>query len=240
MTAYAPAARRRRRWPLRLAITVLVLVGLLVAVDRISVAVAEAAVAQTVQNSQHLANKPSVSIDGFPFLTQLASGHYDKIELSDDDLTVGRSRRTVKLAHLLVTLHDVHVARDFRSGTAGSGTADAKMSYQDLSQTLGTRLTYAGAGRVRASASVNVGGQSVSGAVTATPRLAGNALEFADPHVAVSGADVPAAVSSALAGVFGAPIPLDNLPYLLTVRSLSANQHGVSFTLTAQQLTFRR
>ena len=67
------------------AIAVLIVLGLLVAVDRISVALAESAVATTLQNSQHLPSKPSVDIDGFPFLTQLASGNYSKIELGDDE-----------------------------------------------------------------------------------------------------------------------------------------------------------
>ena len=233
-------ADRRRRWPLRLAITLLILLGLLVAVDRIGVAVAESAVAQTLQNSQHLANKPSVDIEGFPFLTQLASGNYDKIALSDDDVTVGQYGRTVKLQHLKVTLHSVKVARDFKSATAGSGTADARMSYADLSQTLGTKLTYAGSGRVTASGSVLVGSQTITGSVTATPRLSGSSLEFASPQVTVDGVPAPAQVAAALGGVFGAPIPLDNLPYSLRVDSLSVDKDGVSFVLSGHQLSFTR
>jgi hypothetical protein len=239
VTTHAPAVRRKR-WPLRLAITVLVLIGLVVAADRIGVTVAESAVAQTLQNSQHLANKPDVNIDGFPFLTQLARGDFDKIELSDDDITVGQYGRTVSLEHLKVTLHDVKLAGDFKSANADSGTADARMSYADLSQTLGTKLSYAGSGKVKASGSVLVGSQTISGSVTATPKLSGHSLEFSSPRVTVDGAPAPAAVTAALAGVFGAPIPLENLPYDLAVEALSANQDGVSFTLSAHDLSFHR
>jgi hypothetical protein len=239
MSTY-PRPARRRRWPLRLAITLVVLIGVLVAVDRIGVAVAESAVGQTLQNSQHLANKPGVDIDGFPFLTQLASGNYDKIELTDDDITVGESGRTVSLEHLKVTLRQVKVARDFTSGTAGSGVADARMSYPALSQTLGTTLSYAGSGRVKATASVVVGSQTISGSVTATPELSGHSLRFASPKVTVSGVPAPAAVNAALGAVFGAPIPLDNLPYDLAVQSLTAGADGVSFVLSARHLTFQR
>lgn len=239
MPTYAPAARRTRR-PLRLAITVLVLIGVLVAVDRIGVAVAESAVAQTVQRSQHLADKPSVHIDGFPFLTQFARGKYDKIELSDDNVTVGRNGRTVSLEHLEVTLHKVTVARDFKSATADSGTGDARMSYQELSRTLGARLSYAGSGRVTAGASLVVGGQRISGSITARPQLSGHSLQFVAPQVTVDGGPAPSAVAAALSGVFGAPIPLENLPYSLTVQSLSADQDGVSFALSARHLLFQR
>ncbi|MEO8888266.1 MAG: DUF2993 domain-containing protein [Jatrophihabitantaceae bacterium] len=237
MTSYA---RQARRWPLRLLITLILLAGVLVAVDRIGVAVAESAVAQTLQNSQHLTNKPSVQIDGFPFLTQLATGDYHQIELTDSDITVGQDGRTVSLEHLKVTLHDVTVARNFKSGTAASGSAAAQMSYAALSRTLGTTLSYAGAGRVKASASVHVAGQTISGSVTATPTLSGHSLQFVSPQVSVDGVPAPSVVTAALSGVFGAPIPVQNLPYDLSVQALSANQDGVSFTLTAQHLSFQR
>lgn len=238
MTRHAP--RRRRRWPLRLAIVLLVLLGLAVAADRVSVRIAEAAVARTLQNSQNLTHQPDVSIDGFPFLTQLARGTFDRVELSDDDVTVGQNGRTVSLERLKLTLHRVKLGSDFKHATAQTGTADARLSYAALSRTLGTELSYAGAGKLKASGSVVVGGQSITGSVTATPQLSGGALQFAAPQVSVDGAPAPAAVTSALAGVFGPAISLANLPYRLVVQSLSVKPDGIALTLSAGQLNFRR
>lgn len=239
MTSYAPRARRRR-WPLALAITLLVLIGLAVAVDRIAVVVAESAVARTVQNSQNLAQKPDVSIAGFPFLTQVARGKFGKIELTDDDIVVGQSGRTVRLDHLKLTLHNVDVARDFKSATAASGTAAARMTYPALSQAVGTPVSYAGSGRIKATASVNLGGQHISGTVTAEPRLSGSSLEFVSQQVTVNGATAPAAVAAELGQVFGAPISFDDLPYSLRVEQAGADKNGVEVTLSARGLTFRR
>jgi hypothetical protein len=47
-------------------------------------------------------------------------------------------------------------------------------------------------------------------------------------------------VTRVLAGAFGAPIPLDGLPYGLTARSLTADRDGLHLTLTARALTFHR
>lgn len=235
-----PAPARRKRWWLRLLIAALVLLGLLVAADRIGVAVAESAVADTVQNSQHLANRPHVDIEGFPFLTQLASGHFPKIKLSDDDVVVGQYGRQVRLAHLTVTLHDVRTSQSFKTATADSATADALISYADLSSTLGAKLSYAGSGRVKAAASVLIGSKTITGDVTAAPQIAGSSLTFLSPVVTVDGVKAPASVSSALADTFGAPIALDNLPYSLTVQKLSAGPAGVQVSLSARQLTLHR
>ena len=62
---------------------------LLVAADRIGRVVAENKVAAKVQSSQHLANRPAVHIEGFPFLTQVIANHYRAVKLDSDHLTVG-------------------------------------------------------------------------------------------------------------------------------------------------------
>jgi hypothetical protein len=233
-------ARPRKRWWLRILITVVVLLGVLIAVDRVAVAAAESAVGQTVQNSQHLASRPSVDIAGFPFLTQLASGNFDKITLSDSGVVIGEFGHSVRLAHLTVTLHHVHVARSLKSGTSDSGTADALITYADLGSTLGVKLHYAGSGRVTANASVLIGSNTITGDVTATPHLSGQRLEFLSPKVTVGGVTAPAAVSDAIGNAFGAPIALDRLPYGLSVQRLVADAQGLHITLAGQQLTFHR
>jgi hypothetical protein len=223
----------------RLLIGVIVLVGLLVAADRIGVVVAEHAVAETVQRSQHLTHRPDVDIAGFPFLTQLAAGSFGKITLRDHDVTAG-GHRALRLSAVTVTLHDVRVARDLDSATAAHTTATATVDYADLSSALGVTVRYAGDGRVRAKASTSVLGEKVSGTVTARPQLRDGALAFASPRVSIGGAELPAAVTAALAKVFGAPLSLTGLPYGVTVRSVTVTATGIALGLTARNLTFRR
>ena len=224
----------------RLVIGVIVLIGLLVAADRVGNVIAEHTVAKTVQDSQHLAHKPDVDIAGFPFLTQLVAGKFDKVTLRDHDVTTGTGRRALHLSAVTVVLRDVRVARDFSSATAAHTTADALIGYAELSSTLGVTVSYAGTGLVRAKASTSVLGQSVSGSVTAHPVVRGGALAFGSARVFVAGVALPATATQALADVFGAPLSLAGLPYGLSVRSVSATADGLHLVLTTRKLTFRR
>lgn len=224
----------------RLLIALLVLVGLLVAADRIGVVVAEGAVARTVQQSQHLEHKPDVDITGFPFLTQLIAGKFDKITLSDQDVRLGTARRTLALRYVHVTLTDVRVARDFTSATAAQTTATATAGYAALSRATGLTVTYAGTGRVRATVTEKLAGQQLRATVTVRPVVRHDAIAFADPRISAGGRTLPAAVTHALAAVFGAPIPLAALPYGLSVASLVADRGGLELDLTARALTFHR
>ena len=224
----------------RLVIGVIVLVGLLIAADRIGNVIAERTVATTVQRSQHLAHKPDVDIAGFPFLTQLATGKFGKVTLRDHDVSASDGRRAVRLSTVTVVLRDVRVARDFSSATAAHTTATALVSYADLSSTLGVTVGYAGDGRVRAEASTSVLGQTVRGSVTAEPVVRDGALAFDAAQVSVGGVSLPAAATQALAGVFGAPLSLAGLPYGLSVRSVAAAADGLRLTVTARNPTFHR
>jgi hypothetical protein len=221
-------------------VALLVLVGLLVVVDRVALAVAERAAAVTLQQSQHLTHRPSVSIDGFPFLTQLAAGDFDRIRVTAKDLRVGEVGNTVRIARLNIALRHVDVSRDFSHGHSEFSTATALITYPDLSAALDTRLSYAGAGRVKATQTATVAGVPVSATATAGVRVSGDALTFTDPQVSVEGQAVPPAVADSFAALFGTSIPLTGLPFGTRVRSVRADASGVTITLTAADLTFHR
>ncbi|MDT4939615.1 MAG: hypothetical protein QOG80_3286 [Pseudonocardiales bacterium] len=225
-----------------LLVVLVALVGLLVAADRIGLAVAERTAAVTLQSSQHLAQRPSVSIAGFPFLTQLATGSFDSIHVTVRDLTVGqRSSTQLRIARLDVTLRQVHVSRDFSSARSQFGTATALIDYSDLSHTLGATFTYAGNGRVQAVASVGViPGVSVPASAAAAVRVSGDSLTFNDPRVTVAGQQVPPALAGYFNSLFGTSIPLTGLPFGVHVTGVRAASGGVTITLSATGLTFRR
>jgi hypothetical protein len=234
-----PVARRRHPWRTVL-IVVLVLAGLLVVADRAALAVAERAAAVTVQKSQHLDRRPSVTIAGFPFLTQLATGHYDKVKVRAEGFVVGDSQTRLRINRVDVTLRDVHVSRDFSSGRSRFTEAQALIGYSDLSDALGTRFRYAGGGRVDASSAVTVAGVDVSGSATASVRLSNNALTFEDPQVSVEGQPVPAAVANYFTGLFATSIPLTGLPFGVHVQDVHAGRDGITVVLTASGLSFSR
>ena len=75
-----PVTRRRGRAALLLVVGLLGLV--LLALDRAADLVSERAVARAVQQQQRLSRPPTVSISGFPFLTQVVSGRLEQVDLT--------------------------------------------------------------------------------------------------------------------------------------------------------------
>lgn len=109
----AAPARTRRRHPLRtVIIVVIVVLGLLVALDFGARAFAENKMASEIQQ-QGFPKKPSVSINGFPFLTQVISRDFKNIQVSSSNITEG----PLLIQSINATMTGVHVNSSFQSGT---------------------------------------------------------------------------------------------------------------------------
>ncbi|MFL6110080.1 MAG: DUF2993 domain-containing protein [Catenulispora sp.] len=130
-----PPPVRRRRWPLILAIVMLVLAGLFVAADRIAVGIAESQVAKRVQTSQNLATKPSVTIAGFPFLTQIAARKLDKVSMD----ARGVVRNGIRVSDLHVDLAGVTPTDNFKQAEVDHLTGTAFFSWADLQAAAATQ-----------------------------------------------------------------------------------------------------
>ncbi|NUP47031.1 MAG: DUF2993 domain-containing protein [Catenulispora sp.] len=130
-----PPPVRRRKWPLRLAIVLLVLAGLFVAADRIAVGVAESQIAKRVQTSQNLAAKPSVTIADFPFLTQLIGMKLDHVSMD----ARGVVRNGIRVSDLHVDLHGVAPSGDFTTAKVDHLAGTAFFSWSDLESAAATQ-----------------------------------------------------------------------------------------------------
>lgn len=84
----------------RLIVGLIVLVGLLVAVDFGAAALAESAVARQMREQIGLADDPDVRINGFPFVTQAIAGRYGSIDVVADRLRVGQLEEVEVTAEL--------------------------------------------------------------------------------------------------------------------------------------------
>ncbi|GAA1998331.1 DUF2993 domain-containing protein [Catenulispora subtropica] len=126
--AQPPPPARRRKWPLRLAIVLLVLAGLFVAADRITVGIAESQIAKRVQSSQNLATKPSVTIADFPFLTQLIGMKLDHVSMD----ARGVVRNGVRVSDLHVDLNGVAPSNGFTEAKVDRLSGTAFFSWADL------------------------------------------------------------------------------------------------------------
>ncbi|MGH3568311.1 MAG: LmeA family phospholipid-binding protein [Pseudonocardia sp.] len=84
----------------RLIITLLILIGVLVAADFAVAAVAESTVSRQMREQIGLVDDPSVRINGFPFLTQALAGRYDSVDVSAQRISVGELRELEVRAQL--------------------------------------------------------------------------------------------------------------------------------------------
>lgn len=123
----------------------LALVGvllILVVVDRVAVGVAEGQIADRVQTSQSLADKPHVGVAGFPFLTQVARGRYKQVTIDVSGLT----RDGLRLDQIRIVAEGVRVdPGDLLSGSVQSVPVDhargsVLISYADLNSYLAQRI----------------------------------------------------------------------------------------------------
>ncbi|MET9444472.1 DUF2993 domain-containing protein [Streptomyces sp. NPDC006610] len=116
-----------------LLIVVVVLGGLFVAADRIAVHFAEGEAADRLRANENLAATPDVSINGFPFLTQVAGGELDDVEVGIDtyEATSGKGG-TIRIDDLRANMKGVDFAADYSSATARSATGTASVSYEEL------------------------------------------------------------------------------------------------------------
>lgn len=221
----------------KLLIVVAVLALLAVGLDRGGVLVAEQVAGSSLQTSQGLAEEPEVDVTGFPFLDQLATGRYERVDVMARDLPLGEERAALQLKRIDVVLLDVVTARDYSRIDVGRARADAVLSYADLGSALGIDLAYAGPGALEASRTVTVLGQDVTPSITVEPAVVDGALSLATFSIdgAVEGAD---AVTTALQEVFGAPVPLQGIPFDVELDSISAERHGLHLALSGSDLSY--
>jgi DUF2993 family protein len=223
----------------RIAIALVVLVVLLVAADRIGNYAAERTAGNTIQSSQDLSSRPDVDIGGFPFLTQLAAGKFDQVTITAHDVPVARTANLLRISDIRVVLGTVTVSRDFSRVSAATADATATITFADLSRVLGVNVGYAGGGRIRATKKVTVLGSTVAASLTTQPALVNGGLAFTATSINNAG-QLGAAVTSGLNKVFDVGVPLQGIPFKISVVSLRVESQGVVIALTGRNLSYSK
>jgi LmeA-like phospholipid-binding len=227
----------RRRHPLRIVIIVLVvLIGLLVGADFAARAFAENKAASEIQQ-QGFPKKPNVDIEGFPFLTQVASKDFKDIQISASNVTEG----PLDIASIDATLKNVHINGAFSGGTIDSLNGTATITFTALSnamtsqagplgQLANSALTLSAAGPDEVKATLNV--LVLTGtAVWRVTRTSGNAINIQ----LVSTGGLP---SSLLSPIKDVTLQLPKLPLGLELQSITVSSAGLTGTLTGQDVSF--
>ncbi|MYV46952.1 DUF2993 domain-containing protein [Streptomyces sp. SID2888] len=126
-----------------LLIVAVILGGLFVLVDRVAVHFAESEAADRLKTSENLAQTPDVSIKGFPFLTQVAGGELDDIEvgIKDYEAPTGKGDEKIRIDDLNADMKGVKFSGNYRSATASSATGTALITYAELLKTANSETT---------------------------------------------------------------------------------------------------
>jgi LmeA-like phospholipid-binding len=227
-------SRRAYRW----VITVVVLVAVLVGLDFAARAEAESVLASKIEQ-QGLTSKPDVTIDGFPFLTQVASKDFRRVTVTASNVSAG----PVTITTVSATATEIRISSyAFSSGTISNLSGTARISFASLGNTLasqfgalgsllkgaGLQLSYAGPDEVRATINLLVTTGSATWRVT---RLSGNELSVS----LVGSSGLPTSVVDSVQNL---TLQLPRLPLGLAVNSIAVTPSGVVGDVGAHNVPF--
>jgi hypothetical protein len=223
----------------KLLIVVIVLAGLLVVADRVAVVVADRQIASRVQSAYNLSSKPSVSVQGFPFLTQVASGNYHQIDVSIGSLStdgVQVNGLTAQLSGVRAPLSDL-LGHGSSSITAAQVTGSGTVPFSSVRSHLprGVQLSQDGEA-LRLAGTVSYLGVTVPVSADATLAADGSGIGVTPTRISVASGS--SALPSIIAGQFRFVIPVTGLPLHLAVRSVSVVPGGVRVGASAADVAF--
>jgi hypothetical protein len=220
-------------------IIVIILAGLLVAADRVAATVADHEIASRVAAAYNLPSKPSVSVRGFPFLTQVAAGNYHEVDLSIGQVASGGvevDSLDARLTGVRAPVSDLlgHSPSGITAAqVSGSGTVPLSSLQNRLPQ--GVRISQDG-GVLRLSGTISYLGVSVPASAVASLGVSASGITVTPTSVSLgSGITVPASVIS---GQFRFVVPVTGLPLHLAVTSVSVTPGGVRVSVTATNVDF--
>jgi hypothetical protein len=233
--------RRRRSASRRfrnLFITIAVILALLVGLDFAARAVAQNVLASKIENDG-LHKKPDVTIEGFPFLTQAATKHFSRVDISAANVPEGPL--TITALHATATGVRMN-SYSFSSGTIGRVTGTAVISFPSLATTLtrqigelgkllsgaGLTLSRAGPHQVRASLNLIL---TTGSAVWRISQVSSRELRIR----LVSSSGVPTALLSHIQDV---PLHIPSLPLGLAIGNVRVTPAGVVGTISARNAPF--
>ena len=222
------APRRRGRKVLILIIALLVIVGLLIGLDRAAAAYTANRIATTLQN-QGFAVRPNVSVEGFPFLTQLITRHLEGVKITAPRYPVGSVT-----ANIDVHAQDITLDSGYQSGTIARVTGTGLIPFASLARLSalaavpGLQISSDGPHMVKLSANLAVFAASAIARVNQTAR---NEIGLR----IVSSSGVPAAL---LAPIRDLILQIPALPLGLTVQSVRVSPRGVVIGVAGSNVKF--
>jgi LmeA-like phospholipid-binding len=236
----SPRARRRgRKRRVRRSVmavfTIIVILIILVIADRVALAVTENDMANQF-TSNGFPVKPSVTIEGFPFLTQLAAKDFNQVDISASNVPAG----PVTINSIHATLTGMHIS---------SYSSSAKATVDQLNATAFISFgALAAAGGVGSGTGITVTQDGVN-KVKITAGLGGVFSDTEEAQITQTGAqtisikvlNTGGAIGSLLSsfGSFSFNLP-QGVPASLRITGLTLNSQGLNVSAAATNATFSK
>ncbi|MQA94665.1 MAG: DUF2993 domain-containing protein [Streptosporangiales bacterium] len=218
----------------KLVIFLVVLLALVIVGDWGLKQAAEREIAKRVAAKVRLTEPPEVTIDGYPFLTQMLSGRYESIHLVSGQI----SRGEVRVKSLDVRLNGVTapleklLANSGDSITATSATATALVPYGEVQRRVPEGLTVAPAGEfLQLSGEFSVAGVKVPVKSKLKLKVTRRGIVAVPKEVQVG--RFPA---SAVRNRLGFTVPLRELPMKLKVTGVKVTPGGLQVNARGTQV----
>ena len=224
-----PRRRRRGRGWIALLIVLVVLAVLFVVGDQMAKAYAQNTIASKIQSSSGMSAKPSVTIEGFPFLTQVARHDVRVIDVSANNVPAGK----FDISSVKAKATGVHLNSSFSGATIDQINGTALITFASLEQGLGVQ------GVATISADPAAGPNAVKLSAGAIGSVTGKVEETGPNEVTIQMGSL-SGLASLLNGVVPVQtqtIHIPTLPMGLVVRSVSVTSQGVVATASAQHTT---
>ena len=224
--------KRKVRRSVMALFAVIVILILFVIGDRVALAVTENQFAGQFQK-QGFPVKPSVSFDGFPFLTQLAAKDFNKVDISANDVPAG----PVTITSLHATINGMHISSYSSSASAKVDrlNANAFISFGALAAAGGlgsSGITVTPDGTNKLKVSAGVGGVFTD---TEEAQITQSGPQTISIKVLPSSGPLSSLLSSF--GSFSFSLP-KGVPASLKITGLTLNSQGLNVSASATNATF--
>jgi hypothetical protein len=225
----------------QLLVLLLIVAALAVGADRVAAWEAGQVLSNKLASTYHLDQEPSVQVQGFPFLTQWASGQYEEIDAQLPAATADQ----VRITDISVQLHDIRTAayvtssEDISGATVGTAGVQGMVPYSNLPLPQGFQVSAAG-DRLHLTGSVRVSSLSIP--VTATVRVGvqNGQLTLTAESVDVSNSIAQNTVAAIVRQQLEATSLLRSLPFGVQLQAVTVTQSGLQIAAVGHNLQMPR
>jgi LmeA-like phospholipid-binding len=232
--------KRRVRRSVMAVFTVIVILILLVIGDRVALAVTENDMASQFQQNG-LPVKPSVTIEGFPFLTQLAAKDFNKVDISASNIPVNLpTGGSLSITSIHATINGLHISSYSSTASARVDhiTATAFVSFGALAAAGGvgdgTGITLAPDGTNKVKITAGIGGVFSD---TEEAQISQTGPQTISIKVLPSSGALSSVLSSF--GSFSFNLP-PGVPASLKITNLTLDSQGLTVSAAATNATFSK